>query len=207
MIQRALPLGLVVLALVTSTGLAFAADSDPEARLRDALRSAIAQQRSLEDERATLLAKQSESDKEIEALKAQIDALSKAQPKKSDNAPEMADLSRRVAAQGEQIGQLNQTLEKWKSAYNEAVTVARAKEAERAKLATDNDTLTQRATGCETKNAELYKVGSEILDRLENVSIGDVMIQREPFTGIKRVELQNLIQDEQDKLLDQKVAP
>jgi chromosome segregation ATPase len=182
------------------------ADADTEARLRDALRSAITQQRSLEDERATLQAKQTESDKQIEALKAQIDELSKG-PKKAENTPETDELTRRVAAQGEEITQLNQNLEKWKSAYNEAASVARTKEADRAKLAGDVGGLTQRATGCEAKNAELFKIGNEILGRLERVSFGDVLARNEPFTGIKRVELQNLVQDEQDKLLDQKVAP
>lgn len=192
--------------LLSVSGMSALADSDTETRLRDALRSAIEQQRSLEDERATFLAKQSESDKQIEALKAQLDALSKA-PKKPDTAPEMAALTQRVSQQGAEIAQLNQTLDKWKAAYNDAVAVARAKEAERAKLATDDAALSKRATGCETRNAALYKVGSEILDRLQKVSLGDVIAQDEPFTGIKRVELQNLVQDEQDKLLDQKVAP
>jgi chromosome segregation ATPase len=179
------------------------ADADTEARLRDALRSAITQQRSLEDERATLQAKQTESDKQIEALKAQIEALQKG-PK---NTAETDELTHRVAAQGAEIEQLNQNLEKWKSAYNEAANVARTKEADRAKLAGDVDGLSKRATGCEAKNAELFKIGNDILGRLEKVSFGDVLAQHEPFTGIKRVELQNLVQDEQDKLLDQKVAP
>jgi chromosome segregation ATPase len=198
-----LAIGLAVLPL----GGARAADSDTETRLREALRNAIAQQRSLEDERATLLAKQSESDKQIEALKAQIDELAKGQAKKNENAPEITELRSRVTMQGEQLEQLNQTLEKWKAAYNEAATVARAKEAERAKLATDVDGLTQRATGCEEKNAQLFKIGNEILGRLEKVSFGDVIGQREPFIGYKRVELQNLVQDERDKLLDQKATP
>jgi chromosome segregation ATPase len=183
------------------------ADADTETRLRDALRNAITQQRAAEDERAALLAKQSESDKQIEALRAQVDELTKAGETAKKSGPEMDELNHRLSAQTEQLEVLNQTLEKWKAAYNEAASVARAKEGERAKLATDVEGLTQRATNCETKNAELFKVGNEILGRYANVSFGDVIAGREPFIGIKRVELQNLVQDYQGKLLDQKAAP
>ena len=190
-----------------SVSVAQAADSDTDNRLREALRNAIMQQRSLEDERAVLQAKQSQVEKENETLRAQIAELQKggAAGQKGASAQEVSELQRRIAAQDETIGQLNTALDKWRSGYNEALTVAKTKEAERAKLATDVDGLTQRATGCETKNAELFSIGNEILGRLEKVSLGDVLGAREPFIGFKRVELQNLVQDEQDKLLDQKV--
>ena len=189
-----------------SVSVAQAADSDTDNRLREALRNAIMQQRSLEDERAVLQAKQSQIEKENETLRAQLTEAQKgAAGQKGASAQEVSELQRRIAAQDETIGQLNTALDKWRSGYNEALTVAKTKEAERAKLATDVDGLTQRATGCETKNAELFSIGNEILGRLEKVSLGDVLGAREPFIGFKRVELQNLVQDEQDKLLDQKV--
>lgn len=183
------------------------ADADTEARLREALRSATAAQRAAEDQQAVLAAKESESEKQIEALKAQVDELTKggAATKKSD--AEIADLNHRLSAQGEQLGELNQNLDKWKAAYNEVANVARTKEAERAKLASSVEGLTQRADGCETKNVALYKVGSEILDRYAHVGFGDVIGGHEPFLGLKRVELENLVQDYQDKLLDQKASP
>src|SRR5262249_27535298 len=119
----------------------------------------------------------------------------------------VAEFNRRLAEQNDAIAKLGDTLEKWKAGYNEAVTVARAKEAERLKLAQEAAKLSQRATGCETKNAELFKVGNEILDRYAAVGFGDVVAIREPFLRLKRAELQNLVQDYQDKLLDQKAVP
>lgn len=188
------------------------ADDDTETRLRDALRSAITQVRTLEDERAALQAKQAESDKQIQALQAQVDALSKgggAKTAKKDEAAydqAVAEFNRRLSAQNDAIGKLDGALDKWKAAYNEAVSAARAKEAERAKLATQVGGLTQRATSCEAKNAELFKVGNEILDRYKNVDFGDVLRDREPFIGTSRVKLQNIVQDYEDKLLDQKAT-
>ena len=203
---------LAVLLLVTATGPAWA-DEAAETRLRDALRQATIQVRTLEDSQAVLQAKQSDLEKERDALRQQVEALSKG-PKGGD--PEAAraqgeamaaEFNRRLAAENEQAAHLNETLEKWKAAYNQAAEVARAKEAERAKLAAETEGLDKRATSCEAKNVELFKVGNEILDHLKDVDVAEAMAAHEPFFGIKKVELQNLAQDYQDKLLDQKAGP
>ncbi|SEH32931.1 hypothetical protein [Magnetospirillum fulvum] len=207
-------LSLIAAALVLSglvPGGARASD-DTETRLRDALRSAIAQSRTLEDERAQLHAKNAENQKLIEALKAQLE--SRPAPGRTAAAPDRAildrmeaEFNRRLAANSETVAQAIAAQEKWKSAYQEAVAVARAKEAERAQLAGQTETLTRRAESCETKNAALYKVGAEILDRYAARDIAETLLDRDPFLGIKKVELQTLVQDYQDKLLDQKAVP
>ncbi|GGF47770.1 hypothetical protein GCM10011611_62720 [Aliidongia dinghuensis] len=196
------------------------ADGDTETRLREALRSAISQVRSLEDQQAALQAKQAESDKQNEALRQQVDGLTKqlaegsgakpASHKGEDQAAyeqAVAEFNRKISAQNDAIGKMGETLDKWKAAYNEAATVARAKEAERAQLAGKVDGLGKRAESCEAKNTALFKLGNEILDRYAGVDIGDALGASEPFIGTKRVELQNIAQDYQDKLLDQKATP
>jgi hypothetical protein len=59
----------------------------------------------------------------------------------------------------------------------------------------------------ETKNAELFKIGNEILNRYEKYSLGEALLAKEPFTGITRVKLETLVQDYQDKISDQKTTP
>jgi hypothetical protein len=217
--QNILAIALAV-PVALSCGTAVAQTSDTEARLREALRGSISQVRALEDERALLQAKQTESDKQIQALRAQVEALveqaeqtSKSPVKTSDDKASRAEYEevvgaykQRLAAQEEALAKVNEMLGKWKTAYDEAANLARAKEAERVKLTTESQAFAQRATACEAKNVELFKVGSEILTRYANVDFSDVMAAREPFLGFKRVELQNLIQDYQDKLLESKAA-
>lgn len=188
---------------------AAAAPNDNETRLREALRSATLQMRAMEDERAMLQAKQTESSKEAETLRQRVTELTKQLDesiKKADLEKAVAEFNRRLAEQNETIAKLGETLEKWKAAYNEAANVARTKESERSRLAVQLGGMTKQATTCKEMNAELYKVGTEILDRYAGVGIGDALASREPFIGFKRVELQNLVQDYQDKLLDQKVT-
>lgn len=199
-------------ALVPGSSLLAADDNDPQAKLRDALRNAITQVRSLEDERAALQAKQAESDQTIADLKAKVDALSKqvAGPdtfKKADVEKMAADFNQKLEAEAATVSQLNGTLDKLKAAYNDAAKAAQAKEADRAKAAGERDNFWKRATTCEAKNVQLYTVGNQILDRLKAISVGEALGSFEPFVGAKRVELQNLAQDFQDKLLDQKVSP
>lgn len=51
-----------------------------------------------------------------------------------------------------------------------------------------------------TRNAELYGIASEILDRYAGVGIGESLARREPFIQTARVNLQNRVQDYEDRL-------
>lgn len=199
---------------------AFAAD-DIESRLREALRSATLQQRALEDERTQLQAKNTANEQLIVSLRQQIEELSsqassagKNRGNKRDDTVDRsvveqfeAEMRQRFTALNETIVKLNEALEKWRVAYQEAATVARAKEAERAQLAGQAEQMANRINVCETNNGELFKVGNEILDRFAGRGGMSAMLTKEPFLGLKRVELQNLEQDYRDKLLDQKAKP
>jgi chromosome segregation ATPase len=187
-----------------------AASSDNEARLRESLRSVTIQLRALEDERAVLQAKQMESGKEVESLRKQVEELKQQlaeSAKKADYERAVGEFNRRLSAQNETISNLGETLEKWKGAYNEAVLLARSKEAERGQLAIQLESMTKQVALYKEKNAELFKIGTEILNRYAGMGIGEAMTAREPFIGYKRVQLQNIVQDYQDKLLDGKVTP
>lgn len=200
----------VLLAVGFGASALHAASTDNETRLREALRSALTQLRAAEDERAVLQAKQASSAKETESLRAQVAALTKElddSVKKTEFERAVNEFNMKLSMQNETIAQLSETLDKWKVAYNEAVTVARAKEAQRAQLAVELGGMQKQYAVCRDANGELYKIGSEILDRYAGVGVSDAFTTREPFVGFKRVELQNLVQDYQDQLLDRKIAP
>ena len=188
------------LLLVAIAGSDARADADTD-RLREALRSATAQTRALEDQRTALQAKVAEADREKAAMVAQITA-AKAQVKEVEKTHREA-----VAEFNERLEDRNQTLEKWKGAYEEAATVARAKDAERAKFEGQAAAFKASTKSCVAKNALLTKVGRELLHRYEGVSFGDMVVVNEPLVGARRVQVQNLLQDYDDKLLEQKVTP
>ena len=58
---------------------------------------------------------------------------------------------------------------------------------------------------CEKKNMALYDLNVEILDRYRNKGVWSALLQAEPFTQIKKVEINNILQEYKEKLDDQKM--
>ncbi|MES5484731.1 hypothetical protein QMZ05_18405 [Bradyrhizobium sp. INPA03-11B] len=182
-----------------SSGTAFA-QSETD-RLREALRGATAQTRALEDQRTAMQAKIADADREKAAAKKEADDL-KAQLKKADKEHREA-----VDEFNQRLAERDETLEKWKSAYEEAATVARAKDAERAKFEGEATAYKASTKSCIAKNTQLVKAGKEMVQRYKDLTIGEIVVSREPMIQQRRVEIQNQLQESQDKFLDQKVNP
>ncbi|WP_024506333.1 hypothetical protein [Bradyrhizobium sp. ARR65] len=191
---------LIVMAAATlfTTG-AFA--NDEADKLREALRSATMQTRALEDQRAALQAKVAEAERQIAAAKAETEA-AKAQVKKIEKEHREA-----VEEFNQRLAERDQTLDKWKTAYEEAATVARTKDAERAKFESEANTYKASTKSCVAKNDTLVKAGRDLVQRYKAVTIGDAIVAREPVLQLRRVEVQNQLQEADDKFLDQKVSP
>lgn len=50
------------------------------------------------------------------------------------------------------------------------------------------------------RNAELYQIASQILDRYAGMGVGEALVRREPFVQAARVDLENRVQDYEDRL-------
>ena len=192
---------LVVLALLVPC--AARADAATEARLREALRTATAQARALEDERAAGQAREAALKQELDALRAQAAAAGGAKTAQR----EVAELRRRLAAQTDASERASSELARCQAASREGLEAARAKEDERTRALAEAAGLRERLTAAETKNERLYRVGKEIIDWLERLGVGAALAAREPFLGLKRVQLENAAQDYEDRLLEQRLVP
>jgi chromosome segregation ATPase len=197
--MRYLQLFLVMASAVVLSATA-RADSETD-RLRDALRSTTGQLRTLEDQRAALQARATAAEQERDRLRKQTETL-RAQVKEAEQAYRQA-----VKDFNDRLAERDEALEKWKSAYTEAATVARGKDAERSKFESEAAALKTSNKSCEAKNAQLVKVGTEIVKQYEAMDPLEKILDHEPVVGLKRVEHQNTVQDFRDKILDQKVKP
>ena len=178
---------------------AYAAD---DARLKETLRNLTLRLRSAETERNNLLSDKAQFEQEKKKLTAKADALTK---QAAADKAEIDTLTSKAGDQEKELLETKESLGKWKAAYEQLVATARKSEAERAKLAGESIVLKRKLEDRERKNAELFKLGNEILTRYEKFGLGDALAAREPFTGLARVKLENLVQDYQDKIADQKV--
>jgi len=184
-----------------------------ETRLRAALRDTMLQLRDAQNQAITLQATEAQSEKDKADLQAKHDAVTAQLKSATDQAASdkaasdksIADLNAQVTDQTGQIGRLTDGLKQWKDAYNQVAALEQAKETARAQLALQSALLQRTVDDRETKNLALFKLGNDILTRYEQFGLGDALSAKEPFIGVTRVKLENLVQDYKNKLLDQAV--
>ncbi len=185
---------------------AAAADAATENRLREALRSATTQLRTLEDEKAGRAAAEAALKKELETVRAELVAARRAgaaaRPSRADD-----DLKRRLAEQSEAATTAASALSACEARVRTGAEAALGAEGERTRLAAEVTSLQERLTQSRTRNERLYRVGKELIDWLSRMGFGDALAAREPVLGLKRVQLENAAQDFEDRLLEQKERP
>jgi len=79
-------------------------------------------------------------------------------------------------------------------------------ETERATFKQSLTTRDAELNQCIERNVALYKLNGEVLTRLENQGVWSRVASAEPFTKIKRTQLENLIEDYKYRAEDQKAA-
>lgn len=82
----------------------------------------------------------------------------------------------------------------------------RTTEAERKRLDALAALQRQSIAGCEAKNEKLHAQGVELLDRYQQKGCFDTVLQADPFTGLKQVEIENYVEESREKLDEQKLA-
>ena len=177
-----------------------------EERLRAQLRSTTQQLSQLQSEQAQVNAAKAAAEaqrdaaqKELATLRAQL-AQSRGQAEKlaEQQGAVMETAQAQVAASQAQLG-------KFKGAYDELLTLARSKEAERQALARNLAQRDEEVKLCVAKNRELYAAGKEILNAYERISTGDILALKQPFAGKARVKFEEEAQAYGDKLYDAQV--
>jgi chromosome segregation ATPase len=197
-----------LLALVATTGRAADAADDGQARLREALRAAMLQLRTMQSDLAAAQSAQGALTTENQALKARIEASRRdAQHDQEASAKQLADLRATAARQDRELAQLRETVQTWESSSRTATALAAQKENDRAQLASAQLALRRTIEEREAQNRELYRIGMEILQRYEKFSLGEALAAREPFVGTTRTRLENQVQGYEDKLTAQVARP
>lgn len=177
-----------------------------EQKMRETIRNTMIQLRDTNAKLATAQAAQAEAEEKIKELQGQLEELTKksAAEKKSSNET-IDDLKTKLTASELQVNHLAESLAKWKLGYAKLAEYAKATEGKRAEIASKIILLDRRIAEQQVKNAEMYRVGNEVLDRYAQFGLGTAISAREPFVGITKVKFQTLLQDYQNKLTDQTI--
>jgi chromosome segregation ATPase len=148
-------------------------------------------------ERAQLQADNTKLKKDLDDLKKQLDAATKqVAASKAGVSRDAAQLSAAQAANERTSKDLADTKAKMQELINkfrETVTQMRGIETDRAEL---QQQLAQSKTAfdrCAERNYQLYQVDNEVLDRYAHEGAFSHMARAEPFTRIKRAEVDNFV--------------
>lgn len=219
--SRPLRLGVFVTALAMLSGLALPAaiGADKKAsREREALQRARQQVQQLSQEKAALEAKLAGFEQEKAALAQEKEQL----------AGKIQDAETRAAGEGRKRTQLQRTLDaaskekqsllEQKNDLEKRLADMTARQATTARELAATQTQKQQAdataesrgrqiASCDDKNMKLYQHGRDLIEQCRDRSKTDTLLRLEPFTGIKRVEIENLLESYRDKLDAQKLLP
>ncbi len=199
----------LLLALLLLPAIAAQAQSDQEARLREALRRATADLRALQDGQARLQAEAAEAKAQRDRLQTlteeQATRLKELEEKPAGPPPEMVEelemLRAAARALKEQNDALAKTLAQWQVAHAEAVSVARTKEGERAAYEASFGRARAAIEACEAKNTQLLAAAGEILNLYQTPDFRSLVLRsQEPILGLWRVRLENIVQEHEDRI-------
>lgn len=209
---------LIAAALAVSATCAMAQQATLEERLREALRRTTVELRALQDQQATERAELTETKRQRDLLQQKVDQqvarISELEPRAAVAAElpareaELAALRQQLLDVQARNEALQKGLQEWQAGYEDVATVAREKEAERRRLEGTLGRATDTLAVCRDKNDALIKVAQEVLGLYQSEDFLSVWRgSYEPLLGLKKVELENIVQDYQDRVLDQQFFP
>lgn len=190
---------------VLLAGSAFAAEPAGDVQARATLRTTMLRLREVETERDTLKTARDTLADENKKLAQELADLRKQTVVDGVTLNKMkTEHGNKLSEREESIAELQAQLKTEGERLAQSQALAQSREEARlllveAKQVVEN-TLAQR----ETQNVELYATANEVLRRFERFSFGEAIAAKEPFVGLTRAKLENLVQGYRDALLKQR---
>lgn len=177
-------------------------------RMQQQLSQVKGQLGTLEQEKAKLvedLDKVQASSKAAESEAARLQGEVKASKRQQISvARELTLVKEKLATTEQRLSETQQTLTETTAKLTETTRALQQSDAEKRNLETVRVRNEGDLASCERKNVALYQVGRSLMDRFEHKTCGEILAQKDPFTGLKRVETENLLEEYRDKLDEQK---
>lgn len=185
-------------------------------RERELLRRAQAAQKQAEEAKAVVEAEKSKLEAEAKSAKAQAAKTSGAVARERKRADELqasldaAGKERSSLLKDKESlgGKLTETESRLKEALaalasTRASLAAREKELQDARQIAAQQSASLRV--CTDKNLKLYGVATEIIDKYRDQGVWDAVKRKEPFTGLRQVEVENLLEEYRDRASEARV--
>lgn len=157
-----------------------------------------------EQEKASLLAEKEALARQYQQTQSEVDAA-----KRLTGAvrADKTRLERELGALRAELGEVKKQLEMNSKQLSDSellqrTTAQKLALTESGKKETESELLQKGKTlqVCREHNSRLYQLGRELITRYQLKSCKDAMLQNEPFTGLKKVEMENLLEQWRDSL-------
>jgi uncharacterized protein YjhX (UPF0386 family) len=203
---------LMALMLATAlTSVSEAADDKRAARDREAIRRAQAALRAAEEEKVGLARQLAEAEQRSNDALGKVGYSQRAFANAQKRISELEAVQQATRVEGEATLAQFEALKRDHTSLEAREKAAVAALAQRDRELKDLQVASSRQLKenglCAERNIRLYGIGREILERYQKKTCLDAALQSDPFTRIKQVEMENLIEDYIDKLGDQRIAP
>lgn len=213
-----------LVAAVPGIGFGQSNDDRRVSREREMLRRLQDQTKKAEQEKAVLATELEELKKK---LKGAEQGAAKVGKKSRDTEKSLAQAEQRNAALvvekvnlSERLDQLQKSIEEVRrdlasseeklresgAALAQAVQTGQTQKAEFDRAQSTIGQRDREIVACEVKNLKLYEYNVELLGRYQGKGFLDVLKQKEPLTGLKNVEIENLLEEYRDKLDEQQIV-
>ncbi len=197
----------IFLLLVIITPMVSIADVAPRGGATDQAQALIQQ---LGAERARLSAENSKLKKKLKEVEGELEELKSASEKtdKKLNVVQ-SQLNQKTNLSEKLNGKLEEAKNKMQeliTKFRETITNLRQVENESAQRAQEIARLDRELKLCATNNVALSELGYEVLAKYEDKGFWDRVGQKEPFTKIKKVQIENLVDDYKYKIEDQEYS-
>lgn len=208
-----------VAAILLAVSLPAPAQQEPNkqaARERELLRRAQAAQKQAEEAKAAIEQEKAKVEAEAKAAKAQVAKTSGAvarERKRGDELQASLDAvtrERAVLASDKELlaGKLAQTEARLKDTLRDLAGVRDALAASEKELAQVRQVAALQAKSvriCEDKNLKLHGVTTEVMAKYRDQGFWDAVKRKEPFTGLRQVEVENLLEEYRDRAAEARV--
>jgi chromosome segregation ATPase len=169
----------------------------------------LMQMQQLASERTSLQAENASMKKELEGLRKERDSLKSAQGALDSRVKASAAALAQSAAQrqstDEELKLTRERMQALVDKFRETIQQLRETETDRAAVKQNLGAREQELKVCIDRNLALYKLNQEVLTRLDKQTFWSRLGASEPFTRIKRVQLENLVDDYKARADEQRV--
>jgi chromosome segregation ATPase len=202
--RAALALGLLAAVSVTDAQTTRSGGGNQNAQALQQMQQLASERTALQAENARLKQELEEARKKADSASAQEDALKR----RAQNAEAASSrLAASTASNTESAARTRAQMDELVGKFRETAQTLKQVEAERNELQQAATLVERRYNTCRDHNAQLLTINEELLVRLENTGFWTKLAADEPFTRLKRTQLDNLASDYRARARELAEAP